>query len=95
VQLASLHGQRVRSSAGSPDRPVMWTSIDKWLKTATRLDSTKSFPLAKVAEEVVWLKRNLPGPAAAADGTPGSPDQKLAAEIANGVVFAHNDLLSG
>lgn len=26
----------------------MWTSIDKWLKTATRLDSTKSFPLAKV-----------------------------------------------
>ncbi|CBJ26798.1 choline/ethanolamine kinase [Ectocarpus siliculosus] len=67
VQLASLHGQRVRSSAGSPDRPVMWTSIDKWLKTATRLDSTKSFPLAK----------------------------KLAAEIANGVVFAHNDLLSG
>ncbi|CAM9295810.1 unnamed protein product [Ectocarpus sp. 12 AP-2014] len=95
VQLASLHGQRVRSSAGSPDRPVMWTSIDKWLKTATRLDSTKSFPLAKVAQEVVWLKRNLPGPAAAADGTPGSPDQKLAGKIANGVVFAHNDLLSG
>ncbi|CAN0160594.1 unnamed protein product [Ectocarpus sp. 4 AP-2014] len=95
VQLASLHGQRVRSSAGSLDRPVMWTSIDKWLKTATRLDSSKSFPLAKVAQEVVWLKRNLLGPAAAAHGTPGSPDQRLAAEIANGVVFAHNDLLSG
>ncbi|CAB1116385.1 unnamed protein product [Ectocarpus sp. CCAP 1310/34] len=94
VQLASLHGQRVRSSAGSPDRPVMWISIDKWLKTATRLDSTKSFPLAKVAQEVVWLKRNLPGPAAVAEGTPGSPDQATA-EIANGVVFAHNDLLSG
>lgn len=26
----------------------MWTSIDRWLKTATRLDSAKSFPLTKV-----------------------------------------------
>ncbi|CAM9912530.1 unnamed protein product [Scytosiphon promiscuus] len=94
AQLASLHGQRVRSSAGSPDRPVMWTSIDRWLKTATRLDSAKNFPLDKVAEEVAWLKRNLPEPASL-NGEGASPDQTLAAEIANGVVFAHNDLLSG
>ncbi|CAM9167544.1 unnamed protein product, partial [Hapterophycus canaliculatus] len=94
VQLASLHGQQVRSSAGSRDRPVMWTSIDRWLKTAARLDSAGKFPLDKVGEEIAWLKRNLPAPASE-NGAAASRDQKLAAEIANGVVFAHNDLLSG
>lgn len=48
AQLASLHRQRVKSSAGSPDRPVMWTSIDRWLKTAAGLDVDKKFPLGKV-----------------------------------------------
>ncbi|CAM9772899.1 unnamed protein product [Pylaiella littoralis] len=96
VQLVSLHRQRVRSSAGSPDRPVMWTTIDKWLKTASRLDSSaKAFPLDKVGEEVAWLKLNLPGPVSSGDGTSASLDQKLASEMADGIVFAHNDLLSG
>lgn len=40
--------QRVKSSAGAPERPVMWTSIDRWLKTAARLDVAKKFPLNEV-----------------------------------------------
>ena len=48
AQLANLHGQRVQSSAGSPARPVMWTTIDRWLETATRLDVSKAFPLDRV-----------------------------------------------
>eukprot|EP00752_Nemacystus_decipiens_P012997 g11499.t2 len=95
AQLASLHQQRVKSSAGAPDRPVMWTSIDRWLKTAAGLDVEKKFPLGRVAGEVAWLKRNLPDPAATDGASTVTTDQKLAAEIADGVVFAHNDLLSG
>lgn len=40
----------------------------------------------QVAEEVAWLKRNLPGPAAAADGTPGTPDQ-ASAKRCLGILF--------
>eukprot|EP00904_Undaria_pinnatifida_P006155 jgi/Undpi1/266/HiC_scaffold_1.g00262.m1 len=94
AQLASLHGQRVQSSAGSASRPVMWTTIDRWLETATRLDAAQAFLLEKVAEEVKWLKQRLPEEVEGGTSSP-SPAQKRAAEIADGIVFAHNDLLSG
>ncbi|CAM9295091.1 unnamed protein product [Laminaria digitata] len=94
TQLARLHGQRVQSSAGSPTRPVMWTTIDRWLETATRLDVSRAFPLDKVGVEVAWLKKHLPDAVGGGTSSP-SPAKKLAAEIADGTVFAHNDLLSG
>lgn len=51
-------------------------------------DSSRRIFLARsqVAEEVGWLKRNLPGPAAAADGTPGSPDQASAHAVFGNLV---------
>ena len=48
TQVASLHQQRVKSSTGTPDCPLMWTHIDRWLKTAVELDVNKNFPLGQV-----------------------------------------------